>query len=44
MVRAVDISRYQEALCKMDYLVLCDGGSVCVRPESEVGVWTTIEG
>ncbi len=33
MIRPVDISRYQEAavLCKLDYLVLCDGaaGSVC---------------
>lgn len=33
MVRPADISRYEEAavLCKLDYLVLCDGaaGSVC---------------
>lgn len=31
MVRPVDISRYQEAvaLCKLDYLVLCDGAAVC---------------
>ena len=45
MVRPVDICRYEEAavLCKLDYLVLCDGaaGSVCVRPGS---VWTTLEG
>lgn len=31
MVRPVDISRYEEAaaLCKLDYLVLCDGAAVC---------------
>lgn len=41
-VRPVDFTRYQDAaaLCKLDYLGLCDGaaGNACVCPGSEVGV------